>query len=116
MTKRRNIVIWTALGFAAAMAAGAATIHQARADCPGKIVCPLTGDLVCRDKCPLGNADRVDCPGTIDCPLTGDAVCRDQCPLTDEARGASSVTPCCVASVDASTPDAKPAAKQGCCP
>ena len=25
-----------------------------RPDCPGKIVCPLTGDLVCKDRCPLG--------------------------------------------------------------
>jgi len=57
MTKRRNIVIWTALGLAGAMAAGATTIHQARAEranCPGRIVCPMTGKLVCRDKCPLG--------------------------------------------------------------
>lgn len=31
-------------------------------------------------------ADRVDCPGTIVCPLTGDEVCKDRCPLnTDEA-------------------------------
>lgn len=119
MTKRRNIVIWATLGFAAAMAAGATTIHQARkerADCPGKIVCPLTGELVCRDRCPLGDTDRADCPGTIVCPLTGEAVCRDQCPLTDEARGASSVSPCCGGSVDATTPDAKPAAKKACCP
>lgn len=57
MTKRRNIVIWTALGFAVAVAAGATTMQQARAgraDCPGKVVCPLTGELVCRDRCPLG--------------------------------------------------------------
>ena len=26
-----------------------------RADCPGKIECPLTGELVCRDKCPLAD-------------------------------------------------------------
>ena len=28
----------------------------ARADCPGKIRCPLTGELICADQCPL-NAD-----------------------------------------------------------
>lgn len=59
MTKRRTIVIWTTLGLVAAVAAGATTIHQARAeraDCPGKIVCPLTGELVCRDKCPFDAA------------------------------------------------------------
>lgn len=59
MTKRRNIVIWTALGLGAAAAAGAMSIQQAhaeRADCPGKVVCPLTGELVCRDRCPLDAA------------------------------------------------------------
>lgn len=25
-----------------------------RADCPGQITCPLTGQLVCRDYCPVG--------------------------------------------------------------
>ena len=25
-----------------------------RADCPGKITCPLTGDPVCLDRCPVG--------------------------------------------------------------
>lgn len=25
-----------------------------RPDCPGLIVCPITGDEVCRDRCPLG--------------------------------------------------------------
>ena len=25
-----------------------------RPDCPGKIICPLTGELVCKDRCPLG--------------------------------------------------------------
>ncbi len=24
-----------------------------RPDCPGKIVCPLTGEPVCKDRCPL---------------------------------------------------------------
>lgn len=23
-----------------------------RPDCPGKIVCPLTGEIICADKCP----------------------------------------------------------------
>ncbi|MBI2839383.1 MAG: hypothetical protein HYX75_13795 [Acidobacteria bacterium] len=27
--------------------------RAARLDCPGKIVCPLTGNLVCRDRCPI---------------------------------------------------------------
>ena len=25
-----------------------------RADCPGLVACPLTGQLVCRDRCPVG--------------------------------------------------------------
>lgn len=32
-----------------------ATSASHRADCPGKIVCPLTGELVCKDRCPLAN-------------------------------------------------------------
>ena len=27
---------------------------QGRPDCPGRIICPLTGDLVCKERCPLG--------------------------------------------------------------
>ncbi len=27
-----------------------------RSDCPGKIECPLTGELVCKDRCPLAAA------------------------------------------------------------
>ncbi|MBI4603497.1 MAG: hypothetical protein HY721_16215 [Planctomycetes bacterium] len=25
-----------------------------RPDCPGKIICPITGEEVCADRCPLG--------------------------------------------------------------
>lgn len=99
MARRRNIVIWTALGLAGAVAAGATTMHQARAeraDCPGKIVCPVTGELVCRDKCPLIDADRADCPGRIECPLTGELVCRDRCPVGEEtAADQSAALPAC---------------------
>lgn len=24
-----------------------------RADCPGKIVCPISGEVICADRCPL---------------------------------------------------------------
>ncbi len=57
------------------------TVGSARSDCPGKVVCPITGEEVCRDQCPLIDASRSDCPGKIECPLTGKLVCRDQCPL-----------------------------------
>lgn len=42
-----------------------------RADCPDKIVCLLTGDLVCKDRCPVHDTDTAEaveppscCPGT----------------------------------------------------
>ena len=52
-----------------------------RVDCPGKVLCPLTGEVVCKDQCPLVDANRADCPGKLECPLTGELVCRDKCPL-----------------------------------
>jgi len=67
-----------------------------RPDRPGKIVCPLTGELICRDQCPAIDAARADCPGRIECPLTGELVCKDECPLnsTDVSIGAE-VPSCC---------------------
>lgn len=64
---------------------GVAKLAQAdatRTDCPGKIVCPQTGELVCRDKCPTVDPARPDCPGRIPCPETGKLVCKDRCPVT----------------------------------
>ena len=43
------------LGAAVAVAGAGAGLQ--RSDCPGKIVCPLTGEEVCRDRCPLVDAD-----------------------------------------------------------
>ncbi len=68
--------------------------------CPGKVVCPLTGEEVCKDKCPLIDADRVDCPGKVECPLTGELVCKDKCPLNSSdanvsTKGDSDLPPCC---------------------
>ncbi len=81
-----------------------------RADCPGKITCPLTGDLVCRDHCPTIDPDRPDCPGRIVCPLTGKLVCKDRCPLgaktaSGDAKGRP-VASCC---------EAKTEEKPSCC-
>jgi hypothetical protein len=56
-----------------------------RIDCPGKITCPQTGQLVCRDQCPTVDPDRPDCPGRIECPLTGEPICVDRCPLANAA-------------------------------
>jgi hypothetical protein len=58
----------------------------ARPDCPGEVECPLTGEQVCKDQCPLIDADRPDCPGKVECPITGELVCRDRCPLIDADR------------------------------
>jgi len=49
--------------------------------CPGKVTCPVTGDEICKDQCPLVDADRADCPGKVECPITGELVCSDECPL-----------------------------------
>ena len=49
--------------------------------CPGKVICPITGDEVCQDECPLVDANRADCPGKVECPLSGRLVCSDECPL-----------------------------------
>ena len=79
-----------AIGFASA---GQGT----RSDCPGKIVCPITGELVCRYRCPAVDSQRADCPGKIECPLTGELVCKDKCPLGTKTAGDENETlpPCC---------------------
>jgi hypothetical protein len=70
-----------------------------RPDCPGKIVCPQTGEQVCRDKCPTVDPSRPDCPGRIVCPLTGELVCQDRCPLKKDSVGSTKtegkVPSCC---------------------
>ncbi len=71
------------------VAAAGATAGFQRSDCPGKIICPLTGDEVCKDQCPLADAARDDCPGKIECPIDGSLVCRDQCPLASVENGAT---------------------------
>ena len=37
------------------------------------------------------STDRTDCPGKIICPLTGELVCKDRCPLHDDAESAETV-------------------------
>lgn len=78
------------------VAAVGAAVGNQRSDCPGKVICPLTGDEVCRDQCPLVDATRDDCPGKIECPIDGNLVCRDRCPLGN-------------------VEDATTQAKEGCC-
>lgn len=38
---------------AAAYPLATANTKARRSDCPGKVVCPLTGEEVCKDRCPL---------------------------------------------------------------
>ncbi len=69
-----------------------------RSDCPGRIVCPLTGEEICKDQCPLIDASRADCPGKIECPLTGELICRDECPLGTSPKGEAAAGASCCAS------------------
>ena len=36
-----------------------------RADCPGLIECPLTGELICADQCPLNQEHSADTDGSV---------------------------------------------------
>ncbi len=83
------------LALATAGAFGLASSGTDRADCPGKIACPLTGEEICRDQCPTIDSGREDCPGRIECPLTGELVCVDQCPLDQTSASVPVARPCC---------------------
>jgi len=83
------------LGGLVLVGASALGVAAARADCPGKIECPLTGEVICRDQCPSVDPDRADCPGRIECPLTGELVCADQCPVGEERGNAEAAAPPC---------------------
>ena len=96
--------VWLPLAVAAvvggAVAYSLAFASTQRADCPGKVICPLTGEEVCKDQCPLLDPQRADCPGKIVCPRTGELVCRDECPLagaTDSPKrdDDNAATNCC---------------------
>ncbi len=59
----RKRIVWKGMGIVSvlllvgvAVAASGFDGSTERADCPGKVVCPLTGELVCRDQCPLGSS------------------------------------------------------------
>ncbi|MEO2015855.1 MAG: hypothetical protein ABGZ53_15960 [Fuerstiella sp.] len=101
----RKRIVWKGMGIVSvlllvgvAVAASGFDGSTERADCPGKVVCPLTGEEVCKDQCPLIDSSRTDCPGKIECPLTGELVCRDQCPLGSSGNASASdneLPPCC---------------------
>lgn len=101
MRTRRNLMLAT-VSLAGIVAIAGIALAQARTerpDCPGKIICPRTGEIICRDKCPAVDANRPDCPGRIVCPLTGELVCKDRCPLDKSGTKADApqtkVPPCC---------------------
>ncbi len=42
------------LGLGSFLGACATTqVASERSDCPGKMICPQTGELICKDQCPL---------------------------------------------------------------
>ena len=70
MTRRKMLASVLGLVGGAAAVLGAvawAKPTTERSDCPGKIVCPLTGELVCKDHCPLG-AQKADQKGDDSIP------------------------------------------------
>ncbi len=54
------IALIAAAGIAATAYAVSSSSSPDRTDCPGKIVCPLTGDLVCKDRCPGHETDSAE--------------------------------------------------------
>lgn len=61
--KRRLLMATAATGVAAASAVAAYMSGGVqREDCPGKIICPITGDLICADECPAESAKTVELP------------------------------------------------------
>jgi len=73
-----------------------------RENCPGKILCPVNGKIICKDRCPLHKDDshRANCPGKILCPVNGKIICKDRCPLNNDTnkvkkKSLSIHSPCC---------------------
>lgn len=84
MIRTHKNAMLAAVSIAGIVAVAGVVLAQSRTerlDCPGKITCPQTGEIICRDKCPTVDPNRADCPGRIVCPLTGKLVCKDRCPL-----------------------------------
>lgn len=56
------ITLLATVGLAVATYAVSTRTGVDRPDCPGKIICPLTGRLICKDRCPLqhNGTDRLN--------------------------------------------------------
>lgn len=96
----RRAFIGTGVGAAVVAAAGFAAYSAASAGgCPGVITCPLTGEKICKDECPMVDTQRADCPGKIECPIDGEPVCADRCPVDEpaeeQARPDKAARSCC---------------------
>lgn len=65
MNRRIVPIAAVVLLLAGALVAAVAQPEAGRSDCPGRITCPLTGEEVCRDRCPLGSdvANAAQGPG-----------------------------------------------------
>lgn len=61
----------------------ASVATHADAAAADRVACPQTGEPIDPADCDLVDADRADCPGRIECPLTGELVCRDECPVDE---------------------------------
>lgn len=51
--RKKILLVLTVLGIGAGSVV--AYNHANRADCPGKMTCPLTGKIICVDQCPSRN-------------------------------------------------------------
>ncbi|MGE0229717.1 MAG: hypothetical protein AB7U23_14530 [Dehalococcoidia bacterium] len=47
------------------------------------------------DDATVRDPNRADCPGMIECPLTGELICADECPLGKGNEAEGDVPPCC---------------------
>lgn len=63
-----SLAIAVALGVSAAYPLAFAS--GGRSDCPGKIVCPITGEMVCSDQCPVGSSAANDVAGASCCAVS----------------------------------------------
>lgn len=70
MKNTTSIALVVAVAIAVTVFAVSSSSSTSRTDCPGKIVCPLTGDLVCKDHCPLGKEKNEERPVLSSCCQT----------------------------------------------
>jgi len=61
------IILVGAFAIAATAYAISSSSSADRADCPGKIVCPVTGEFVCKDRCPVDSEKNQEQPVLLSC-------------------------------------------------